>query len=143
MTSKQINVAIAEACGWRKDYAKDLNAMHSALLTLTPTQQDAYAGFLGAITGGRSIDYGACRVEASTKILFAEAREQAQAFLRTLGKWTEYDSAPEPTLETCPACGKELEERSEPAQCAHQYVRVGVDEDGWVQRRCEKCGEFE
>lgn len=28
------------------------------------------------------------------------------------------------------------------AHCAHHYIRYGADEDGWVVKRCEKCGEF-
>ena len=47
-------------------------------------------------------------------------------------------------LDQCPACGGELEERRRPGQCEHHFVQTGErDEDGWVQRRCERCGEFE
>lgn len=69
------------------DYLHDLNAMREALTSLTAAQQDVYACFLGSITGGRSIDFGAKCVNATTAILFASAAQQAEAFLRAIGKW--------------------------------------------------------
>lgn len=105
MTNEQINRAIAEACGWTDihdsgpwhnhklwgyppelqgqggnaykympDYCTDLNAMHEAEATL-----------------GKSL----YRMEAQLKrmagaICFhASARQRAEAFLRTVGKWEE------------------------------------------------------
>jgi hypothetical protein len=97
MTDEQINVAIAAACGWENlhrhplnpnvwvgenagmleevlDYCTDLNAMHEAEATL-----------------GKSL----YRMEAQLKrmagaICFhASARQRAEAFLRTVGKWEE------------------------------------------------------
>ena len=102
MTDKQINTAIAEACGWRKedgvymwtangidctcpelwDWANDLNAMHEAEKVLVPRSCNNfsenwwnYSKNLACISDGRSIH--------------ATARQRAEAFLRTLGKWEE------------------------------------------------------
>ena len=89
MTDQQINEAIAEACGWGEDcvlntdgnriwvtnfplYCSDLNAMAEAEKTLTSAQLLDYIAFL----------FDAC-YEATV----ATARQRAEAFLRTLGKW--------------------------------------------------------
>jgi hypothetical protein len=108
MTDKQINVAIAEACGWvdrgsfnesrpedhkfkrrigntenyewrwqhEFNYCTDLNAMHEAENTLAGQQFPAYAFVLNDIEG-------------SLWGIRATARQRAEAFLRTLGKWEE------------------------------------------------------
>ena len=110
MTDEQINAAIAEACGWRNckvlpkpkkywdvsdvpemcrigsppvagsctfpNYCADLNAMHEAENTLVGQQFPAYAFFLNDIEG-------------SLWGIRATARQRAEAFLRTLGKWEE------------------------------------------------------
>jgi len=96
MIEAQINVAVAEACGWIDvsarhrsgkapnadyighefipDYCNDLNAMHEAEKMLNPAQIEDYVievmGF-------------------SHEPIFATARQRAEAFLRTLGKWEE------------------------------------------------------
>jgi hypothetical protein len=92
MTDKQINAAIAEACGWRKedgvymwtangidytcpdlwDWANDLNAMHEALKTLKPHQlwDVAYSLPMETMLG-----------------FMATARELAETFLLVIGKW--------------------------------------------------------
>ena len=90
MTDEQINAAIAEACGWRKedgvymwtangidytcpdlwDWANDLNAMHEAEKVLTQKQRDEYRHWL-------------------CPDIFSTARERAEVFLKTLGKWEE------------------------------------------------------
>ncbi len=91
MTDKQINAAIAEACGrkrrpngdWYPDngtagtqailnYCKDLNAMHEAEMKLTKEQSD---------------DYVARLFDSCYELAFATASQRAEAFLRTLGKW--------------------------------------------------------
>jgi hypothetical protein len=69
------------------DYPGDLNAMHEAEKRLNAQQQDVFAAYLGGLTGGRQIDFGAARINCSTKILFATAAQRAEAFLRTLDKW--------------------------------------------------------
>jgi len=95
MTNKQINAAIAEACGrkrrpdgdWYPDngsagtqailnYCNDLNAMHEAENTLAGQQFSAYAFVLNDIEG-------------SLWGMRATARQRAEAFLRALGKWEE------------------------------------------------------
>lgn len=110
MTNEQINVAIAEACGWkskeetdgkpwlwvrtRKDrtmesrmdplhYCTDLNAMHEAEKMLKGYEQIAtYVWHLENRSGDWSTDEHLMATHAT-------ARERAEAFLRTLGKWEE------------------------------------------------------
>jgi hypothetical protein len=88
MTDKQINAAIAEACGkvptiygeWYPpvpEYCTDLNAMHVAESVLTIIEQDEYWNFLWDVTGSKF------------ELCHATARQRAEAFLRTLGKWEE------------------------------------------------------
>jgi hypothetical protein len=107
MTDEQINAAIAEACGWTEigecenggfrlrglpsdrfeahrkpipNYCTDLNAMHEAEKTLTDYEQ-IYA----------YVDYLQNRDDWHTHLLLLAthitARQRAEAFLRTLGKW--------------------------------------------------------
>ena len=97
MTNKQINEAIAKACGWVPDcdrgicwdrhgnaiitapnYCTDLNAMHEAEKVLTTDQFYAYSAWIDRLT---RLQYRA--------YLGAAARQRAEAFLRTLGKWEE------------------------------------------------------
>ena len=101
MTNEQINAAIAEACGWvpncdqgicwdqhgaaiitTPNYCGCLNAMHEAEKVLAPRSWNNfsenwwnYSRNLACISDGRSIH--------------ATARQRAEAFLRTLGKWEE------------------------------------------------------
>ena len=97
MTDEQINAAIAEACGWRKedgvymwtangidctcpelwDWANDLNAMHEAEKVLM------HADLLFEYGMHISIDH------KYDCLLRATARQRAEAFLKTLGKWEE------------------------------------------------------
>jgi hypothetical protein len=96
MTDEQINQAIAEACGWKEitnctcggkkrgcppgghasshtpNYCADLNAMHEAEKVLTVEEWSDY------------VDYLPTRWEEA---IHATARQRAEAFLRTLGKW--------------------------------------------------------
>ena len=99
MTDEQINVAIAEACGWTDisqytqavdgwygyepengphsqipNFCNDLNAMHEAEKILCATQMHHYGQWLQNIYG---------------PIYRATAAKRAEAFLRTLGKWEE------------------------------------------------------
>ena len=102
MTNEQINVAIAQACGWTilkkplsgfgfaayakepngdpspgiPEYCDDLNAMHEAEDELSGNQYMVYALMLDA-------------VEGSLFGIRATARQRAEAFLKTLGKWEE------------------------------------------------------
>jgi hypothetical protein len=101
MTNDQINAAIAEACGWRKedgvymwtangidytcpdlwDWANDLNAMHEAEKTLIGLNRHAFCDML--------LDTVADSPDHLWEVLTATARQRAEAFLRTLGKWEE------------------------------------------------------
>ena len=108
MTDEQINTAIAEACGWEDitesvapgefrrratgmlrdkhgnrtplkqipNYCADLNAMHEAEEFLSGNLWIGYVNDLANIEGNL---FG----------IRATARQRAEAFLRTLGKWEE------------------------------------------------------
>ena len=113
MTDHKINVAIAEACGWTEfhtedftemgvpcfvqmalppgfihiensmplpNYCNDLNAMHEAEKVLTDDQ----CVFFRTHLRERLEDY-----PASLYVWHANARQRAEAFLRTVGKWEE------------------------------------------------------
>jgi hypothetical protein len=110
MTNEQINIAIAEACGWKHyhedlwvnpdfsgdpdgfselqcgdlpDYINDLNAMHEAENHLKSDEKESYWNQL----------YEKCdrsvfsRVEDNYKMLRATASQRAEAFLKTIGRW--------------------------------------------------------
>lgn len=106
MTNDQINRAIAEACGWEEgveryvqnlplmkappDYCTDLNAMHEAEKVLTDDQFKWYT-------------YWVEKLMPETKYrcyLCATARQRAEAFVRSLGKWA--------TTEDSSVVGKEV-----------------------------------
>jgi hypothetical protein len=97
MINEQINIAIAEACGWTEidglsakglmgkppeklcsfaylpNYCNDLNAMHEAEKTLNSEQLHDYYENLELVNGWE--------YPSST------ARQRAEAFLKTIGKW--------------------------------------------------------
>ena len=105
MTNEQINIAIAEACGWdfdpiecaewgsrqrwcksphgkivfrhgTPDYCNDLNAMHEAERTMgDPQLWVEYQSYLSDAMGHVGWVY------------HATAAERAEAFLKTIGKW--------------------------------------------------------
>ena len=103
MTAEQQRIAIAEACGWdcseilegedgllfaRKggdwdilpSCLTDLNACHEfeeKLIALGPPALDTYEIFLLAIC-----------TRAGNRIFRATAPQRAEAFLKTIGKWT-------------------------------------------------------
>jgi hypothetical protein len=96
MTDQQINVAIAQACdivgkdqygplyqtkdGWVVDcpqFATDLNAMHEAEKTLTNANMYVMEYHIKAMGKAHGFYF------------HATARQRAEAFLRTLGKWEE------------------------------------------------------
>jgi hypothetical protein len=102
MTDKQINAAIAEACGWTNvtaahssgkapdadyvgcefypDYCGDLNAMHEAEKVLAPKNWNRFSE--------KWWNYYHHLLDGDVqKTIHATARERAEAFLRTLGKW--------------------------------------------------------
>lgn len=84
MTDEQINAAITEAIDadphWKcaKDYCSDLNAMHQAEKTLSQTNMFVMAHWIEQIVNKNGQFY-----------FRATARQRAEAFLRTLGKWEE------------------------------------------------------
>lgn len=107
MTDTEINIAIAEACGWalvkddpdfyeywehpkdgRKigvaansspfpDYCNDLNAIHEAEKVLNDVSYDSYWSNLVFV----------CIQSNMERLNSATARQRAEAFLRTIGKW--------------------------------------------------------
>jgi hypothetical protein len=98
MTDEQINAAIAEACGWPgnlictdfngnlwpadpPNYCKDLNAMHEAEKVLNSSEEKMYFANLKEIVGDLIWYRNPCKNYRAT------ARQRAEAFLRTLGKW--------------------------------------------------------
>ena len=104
MSDEQINIAIAEACGWKQvegeecffdngteqvyienipDYCNDLNAMHEAEMTLILTKRGEYLWHLALICC--NCEEGSRTFETTT----ATAKQRAEAFLKTIGKWEE------------------------------------------------------
>ena len=111
MSNEDINKAIAEFCGWNQksshfggatgiwtdssgvdhtrfpDYCKDLNAMHEAEETLVSEEQCfIFARELAMLVKGFAHDPF---LGVSSYIWHATARQRAEAFLRTIGKWEE------------------------------------------------------
>jgi hypothetical protein len=109
MTNEQINAAIAKACGichsekhgplyktdqgWVADcpnYCTDLNVMHEAEMRIPLLKRCEYLWYITLICHG-------CNEGKRTFVTTtASARQRAEAFLRTLGKWeatTEQSSA--------------------------------------------------
>lgn len=102
MTDEQINAAITEAIDadphWKcaKDYCTDLNAMHDAEKVLDGAHswngeehhwnaEEAYMGHLTDIITRDSRQ----KNSDDWQFVCATARQRAEAFLRTLGKWEE------------------------------------------------------
>lgn len=104
MSEEQINVAIAEACGWTDisqytqavdgwygyepengphsqipNFCNDLNAMHEA---------EKMLGEVHSIKSCEYDDWLQSTIEHDQKWR-ATARQRAEAFLRTIGKWEE------------------------------------------------------
>ena len=118
MTENEINVAIAEACGWTNvhhpkkspegyllgtfpgvdgtethhkcvvpNYTHDLDAMHEAEKGLNEEQRYKYTHALLSQPG---INYGGVEpIDFCFPVLHATARQRAEAFLRTVGRWKE------------------------------------------------------
>ena len=106
MTPEAQRIAIAEACGWTEisdweggmngkhptepwgdfipDYLNDLNAMHEAWQTLTPSQKTCFESELYSIVIGQA-EYN--RNDDSPYITNATAAQRAEAFLKTLNLW--------------------------------------------------------
>ena len=110
MTDSEINIAIAEACGWLKrvpcnkcghgthqwltpdglvvdkltDYCHDLNAMHEAENMLTIDEQHSFVNHLANML---SCSYDFWDKEEDWKLTHSTARQRAEAFLRVKGLW--------------------------------------------------------
>jgi hypothetical protein len=104
MTDHEINLAMADAMGWSKedgvyvwtangidctcdelwDWVNDLNAMHLTEKILSDAQWEDYIDYL-ANDWGRLPD-------PWREVCHSTARQRAEAFLRTLGKWEEVQS---------------------------------------------------
>ena len=115
MTNEQINIAIAQACGWtnvahntvfsgRKiargvfgnspsggeyrltpNYCGDLNDMHEAEMCIPEDKQALYDSHLVAIVGKET----GLMPSLQFRCIHASAKQRAKAFLRTVGKWEE------------------------------------------------------
>ena len=69
-------------CSWKlPDYLHDLNAMHEAEKILTENQLDYYAEWLKDGNSSGGFPSQLCHWHAT-------AVQRAEAFLRTIGKWT-------------------------------------------------------
>lgn len=102
MTPEQQRIAIAEACGWKKqmsgqaclgwlspdhgnllfdfvpDYLNDLNAMHEAEKVLNPSSHhNMWCEYIKNLSDVTGVVY----------CINATASQRAEAFLRTMGKW--------------------------------------------------------
>lgn len=100
MTYQEINIAIAQCCGWKDisfngwndpvghdpdddrlralpNFCLDLNAIHKATMNLTLGEKDDIITQLGKI----------CSL--ADRLTFASAIQRAEAFLRTKGLWKE------------------------------------------------------
>jgi len=108
MTTNEINIAIAEACGWEPlpegcfhpdnpigqrlpNYTTDLNAMHEAEKVLSVKEElirQCYLDNLCIATNGESAEMDGSYQEV-WNMCHATARQRAEAFLRTIGKWKE------------------------------------------------------
>jgi hypothetical protein len=105
MNKEQQRITIAEACGWTKisdwkaagingkhptepwtevipDYLNDLNAMHEAVKTLPQNIKPRYFACLCFVVRG------AISLNGYSKATEATAAQRAEAFLRTIDKWT-------------------------------------------------------
>jgi hypothetical protein len=106
MSDEQINIAIAEACGWKHiafnrgwikagdgetqcvipNYCNDLNAMNEAEDKLEGMNKAEFAVQLCRVVGK---DWPSGIGGGSFAHIHATAREKAEAFLRVKGKWEE------------------------------------------------------
>jgi hypothetical protein len=117
MTNEQINVAIAEHCGftdimwptgfhqkmsdekskqaggrWRfqiPDYCNDLNAMHEAEKTLNGGKINTYLGYLYESNQAGILSPNLWERIAVRRSTHATSRKRAESFLKTIDKWKE------------------------------------------------------
>ena len=100
MTDEQINIAIAEACGWKyeknethapdgafwwskkpefPDYCSDLNAMHEAEKIF---DNALYCRYIDELCTQA--------IKGKNCMYLATAAQRAEAFLKTINKWKEH-----------------------------------------------------
>lgn len=78
MSDEQINIAIAEVFGKQANYCNNLNAMHEAENMLSHDQyHTGYKQTLATLVG----------ISGNMRVPSATARQRAEAFLKTIGKW--------------------------------------------------------
>jgi hypothetical protein len=112
MTDQEINVAIAETCGFKyhdwsthqkpywedpkgrtcsiPDFCSDLNEMATAENHLTPEQIGAYESALYDVTHTPKLIRDLAMFWSRHhyyRVLHADARQRSEAFLKTIGKW--------------------------------------------------------
>lgn len=100
MTDQEINIAIAEACGWYcntrgmwfrppssnmteeplPSYTTDLNVMHGAIMSRPQSERISINYKLGTMLKEQDAYF-------LDRCINATAAQRAEAFLRTLGKW--------------------------------------------------------
>jgi hypothetical protein len=88
MTDREINAAMARVLNWTTIDCNDLNAMHEAEKVLTQDQRGQIVDELCEIVL-REKNTESGPMTAIISAFFATARQRAEAFLRTLGKWEE------------------------------------------------------
>ena len=85
MTPEQINIAIAESTGLSGDFFHDLNAIHTAIMSLSDVQKYHYVRWLDEITEptgeAKFQDWSPVRVVEAT------IEQKRESFLRTIEKW--------------------------------------------------------
>jgi len=104
MTDEQMRKAIVEACGWKPkifkdvigeyscgqppDYPNDLNAMAEAIAVLEPYQRELFAAELCVMLDiSHCFERGEFHESSIADVATVTARQRAEAFLRTIGKW--------------------------------------------------------
>lgn len=111
MTKEQINIAIAEALGWRHreggmwycpdgstvpetlipNYTTDLNAMHEVENQIAASLEDTYEFWLRDLTKTSALAIRRSFIGECFDLAHATALQRAEAYLRTIGKWNEKD----------------------------------------------------
>lgn len=100
LTNTEINQRIAEACGWKRvskwrwekdgkhckvipQYTHNLNAMHEAEMMLPEDKRKSlfYSGITMIVGGNEPWCY--------RNAYYASARQRAEAFLKTIGRWSD------------------------------------------------------
>jgi hypothetical protein len=123
MSPEKQKIAIATACGWTEidglctrgligrppgkicpfvdylpDYLGDLNAMHEAEQVLTYEQKEQFIFWLNHLHPSADIHYAEKKRELRLDVfdlVHTTAPQRAEAFLRTLGLWTETPTQPQ------------------------------------------------